>query len=177
MQKTKDGSTAERRISWLDVGGVRRDYAFHDYMRIVAHARYAFRRVQHIIDDCARGHGVDPLEHQAMIQIYGSPEQRLPVGQLAERLDIVSALASRLAQQLETRGLVRRTQSQSDRRGKFVSVTRKGLELLRTVVEDVHAEVERFRRDVEEEPRRATHEIVAFYVGSPAGKIRRPKRD
>jgi hypothetical protein len=37
-----------RRVSWLDVDRRTRDYSFHDYMRIVAHARHIFRKVQRI---------------------------------------------------------------------------------------------------------------------------------
>jgi len=37
-------------VSWLDVDRRTRDYSFHDYMRIVAHARYVFRKVQRIIE-------------------------------------------------------------------------------------------------------------------------------
>lgn len=48
------------------------------------------RRVQRIIDECVRKHGVEPLEDQAMVQIYGSLSER-PIGQLADRLDSSAA--------------------------------------------------------------------------------------
>lgn len=165
MPKSTNRKSASR-ISWLDVGRKSRDYNFHEYMQIVAHARYVFRTVQRLIDNCARNHGVEPLEHQAMIQIYGASEQRLPIGRLAERLDIDSALASRLVQQLESRLLVRRTRSEEDKRAIYVSLTSKGERQIRSVVEDVHTEVEFFRLVSDESQRRATHEIAAFYVGS-----------
>ena len=154
------------RISWLDVDRQSRDYKFQEYMQIVAHGRYVFRTVQRLIDNCARNHGVEPLEHQAMIQIYGSSEQKLPVGRLAERLDIDSALASRIVQQLELRNFVRRTRSSADRRAIHVSLTADGVKQIRAVVDDVHTEVEFFRLVSDESQRRATHELVAFYVGS-----------
>lgn len=135
-------------------------------MRIVAEARYVFRTVQRIIDDCAKGHGIEPLEYQALLQIFGAHEQRLPIGHLAERLNIVSALASRLVQQLERRGLVARTRSQKDRRATFVSATKPGEALIRSVFDDVHDEVDYFRLKVTDEQRRAAHEIASFYVGS-----------
>jgi DNA-binding MarR family transcriptional regulator len=139
-------------------------------MQIVAHARYVFRTVQRLIDNCAKNHDVEPLEHQAMIQIFGASEQRLPIGRLAERLDIDSALASRLVQQLESRHLVRRTRSEEDKRAIYVSLTREGVKQIRSVVEDVHTEVEFFRLVSDESQRRATHEIAAFYVGSPGAE-------
>lgn len=153
-------------IAWIDVDQRSRSYEIHDYMRIVADARYVFRTVQRIIDECARGHGVEPLEYQALLQIFGAAEQRLPIGHLAERLNIVSALASRLVQQLEGRGLVARTRSQKDRRATYVSATKKGEALIRSVFDDVHDEVDYFRLKVTDEQRSAAHEITAFYVGS-----------
>jgi hypothetical protein len=50
MRSKKGKSPPARRVSWLDVDRRTRDYSFHDYMRIVAHARYVFRKVQRIIE-------------------------------------------------------------------------------------------------------------------------------
>ena len=127
--------------------------------------RFVFRTVQRIIDECARTWR-RPLEYQALLQIFGAAEQRLPIGHLAERLNIVSALASRLVQQLEARGLVARTRSQKDRRATYVSATKKGENLLRSAFDDVHDEVNYFRLKVTDEQRKAAHEIASFYVGS-----------
>lgn len=157
---------AKRFVHWTDTDRQVWSYEFHDYMEIVAQARYVIRKVQRIIDECVRSNGLDPLEHQALIQIYGAAEQKLPIGRLAERLDIVSALASRLVQQLEGAGLVRRTPSLRDRRATYVGTTAKGVARLYAIVEDVHHEVGYFRSKLTPPERRAAHEIVAFYVGS-----------
>jgi MarR family 2-MHQ and catechol resistance regulon transcriptional repressor len=156
-------------VSWSDIDGQIRRYGFDRYMEVVADARYVFRTVQRIIDECARGHGLDSLEYQAMIQIYGASERRLPIGRLAERLNIVAALGSRLVQQLESRSLVRRVRSASDRRATYISLTAKGRAMLRSNVEIAHHEVENFRNRRTDEERQAAHEITAFYVGSLAG--------
>ncbi len=153
-------------IAWTDIDLKPRSYEIRDYMQMVAEARFVFRTVQRIIDECAKGHGVEPLEYQALLQVFGAPEQKLPVGHLAERLNIVSALASRLVQQLERRGLVARTRSQKDRRATFFSATKPGEALIRAVFDDVHEEVDYFRSRVTERQRHAAHEITAFYVGS-----------
>jgi hypothetical protein len=50
MRNRKSRSPTARLVSWLDVDRRTRDYSFHDYMRIVAHARYVFRKVQRIIE-------------------------------------------------------------------------------------------------------------------------------
>ena len=167
MRRAKgDASNADRGISWLDIDGQNHDYTFHGYMRVVADARYIFRTAQRLVDDCARAHGVDPLEHQAMLQVYGAAEQKLAVGKLAQRLDIVPALASRLVQRLQSRGLVLRRRSAIDRRATYVSLTKKGLNTLRRVVENAHIEIGYFRQKATEEQRSATHELAALYVGS-----------
>jgi DNA-binding MarR family transcriptional regulator len=167
---------AERTVQWIDTNRQIRCYEFHDYMTIVAQARYVIRTVQRIIDDCVRSRGLDPLEYQALIQIYGAMDRKLPIGHLAERLDIVSALASRLGAQLESVGLVRRTPSRHDRRATYVSATPKGVARLYAIVQVVHQEVARFRSTLTPQLRRSAFEIMAFYVGSlPGVLIRLPK--
>ena len=55
----------------------------HDYFVDVAEARYVLRRVFRIAEEQAKAAGLEPLTHQALIQIYGSPERRLRVNGLA----------------------------------------------------------------------------------------------
>lgn len=160
----------KRRVSWTDVDGKNHDYDFRDYMVTVAQARYVIRKVQMIIDGCAREHGIGPLEHQALLQIYGASEGALPVGQLAERLNIVPALASRLVQQLQAAGLAARARSEEDRRAMLVTATGAGERLLYRIVEMAHEKVEAFRLGATERERSAAHEIMAFYVGGHPGK-------
>lgn len=166
----------KRFVQWTDTDRQIWSYEFHDYMQVVAQARYVIRKVQRIIDECVRSNGLEPLEHQALIQIYGAAEQKLPIGHLADRLNIVSALASRLVQQLEGAALVRRTPSLRDRRATYVGTTPKGVARLYAIVEDVHHEVGYFRSKLTPVQRRATHEIMAFYVGSLRDAARGPRR-
>lgn len=154
-----------REVAWVDIDREVHAYDFSEYMTKVAQARYVIRKVQMIIDECARERGLVPLEHQALIQIYGAPERTLPVGQLAERLNIVPALASRLVQQLETAGMVRRVQSKKDRRTILVRATSQGATRLFQIVEKAHEQIEMFRQQATAEERQAAHEIMAFYVG------------
>ncbi|OVZ57268.1 hypothetical protein CDO44_19435 [Pigmentiphaga sp. NML080357] len=155
-----------RFVKWVDTNHGFHSYEFHDYMQNVASARYVIRRVQRIIDDCVRKHGLEPLEQQALVQIYGSPDQRLPIGQVAERLDISSsALASRLVTKLEDSGYVRRVPSEEDRRATWACVTPAGVEILHAIVEDLHREVQYFHGKLSETDQRAAMEIFAFYAG------------
>jgi DNA-binding MarR family transcriptional regulator len=45
-----------------------------------------------IVSEQAKKLGLDPLEHQALIQIYGSESRVLQLKQIAGKLDITSAL-------------------------------------------------------------------------------------
>ncbi len=76
----------------------------HRYFQGVAQARFVLRKVFRLIEEQAKLAGLDPLEHQALIQIYGSPLKRLRVKEVAERLDIVPAFASGLVKSLEGKG-------------------------------------------------------------------------
>lgn len=167
--------TGMRFVKWVDTNHGFHSYEFHDYMSSVASARYVIRRVQRIIDDCVRKHGLEPLEQQALVQIYGAPNRKLPIGQVAERLDISSsALASRLVTKLEAGGFVRRTPSEDDRRTTLASATQLGIDTLHAIVEDIHREVEYFHGKLTPADQHAAMEVFAFYVGFglelPAGK-------
>ncbi len=155
-----------RFVKWVDTNHGFHSYEFHDYMQSVAAGRYVIRRVQRIIDDCVRKHGLEPLEQQALVQIYGAPGQRLPIGQVAERLDISSsALASRLVSKLEAGGFVQRVPSEEDRRTTWACATKEGVAILHAIVEDIHREVEYFHGKLSEADQRAAMEIFAFYAG------------
>ncbi len=109
----------------------------HSYFRNVAEARYLLRKVFRIAEDQAKSSGIDPLAHQALIQIFGSPLQKLRVNQLAERLDISPAFTSSLVRALGDEGLVSRDRDDADLRVIWVSVTKAGVELLDSMIESI----------------------------------------
>lgn len=140
--------------------------AFQHYFHGIAEARHVVRKVFRIVDEQARQAGLEPLEHQALIQIFGSPESHLRVNEVAERLDIAAAFASRLLRSLEKRGLVDRSASEHDRRITLVEVTPEGRQKLATIDEQVHVHVEYFQRQLDESARMAALGIFAFYLGT-----------
>lgn len=135
------------------------------YFHGVAEARYVIRKVFRIVDEQAKAVGVEPLEHQALIQILGSP-RRLRVIDLAERLDIAAAFASRLAKRLADRRLVERSASPEDRRSTFLEVTEAGRELLAEIDSRVELHVAYFQRQLSDAERAAALGIFAFYLGA-----------
>ena len=138
---------------------------FDDVAGGIARARYAIRKVFRIVDDQARSAGIDPLHHQALIQIYGADERLLHVTELAERLDVPAALASRLVTGLELRELVRRQRSIADLRMIEVHVTEAGVELLRSISAGLTAELRFFSRRLSTEDKMAALRVMAAYVG------------
>lgn len=138
---------------------------FDGYVYGIAQARYVIRRVFRIVDDEAKKAGLDPLHHQALLQAFGAGSEPLTIGGLAERLDIVPALASRAVKELERRELVHRRRDTQDRRVITVDVTEAGRELLQDIDAAVHVHVEYFQSQLTDEQRRAALVILAFYVG------------
>ena len=142
----------------------------HDaYFEGVARARYIIRRTFRIFDQVAREADLEPLQHQALIQVVGGgvTEGPLPVSRIADRLDVTSAFASRLIQELEAKGLVVRRPSEVDRRVILVEATEAGRTCLLRVSEGLRRHVTYFHSQLSEEDRAAALTVMAFYVGVP----------
>lgn len=151
---------------WADISDTKRTREFRAYVKNIADARYVTRRVLRIVDEQAKAHGLEPLLHQALLQVYGTNKaQGITVGALAARLDVVGAFASRLVRQLEGMGLVHREQSEADRRVTNVIATDAGAEKLAAIDDDVHHHVAYVQHQLGEDERISALSIFAFYVG------------
>lgn len=161
-----DDETMRAYTQWADIGDVERSGDFQSYVKNIAEARHVTRRVLRIVDDEAKKHGLEPLLHQALLQIYGYDGGRgISVSGLAARLDVASAFASRLVRRLEELDLVHREQSESDRRSTNVTATPEGVKKLSSIDHDVHFRVAYLQRELSEDQRLAALSIFAFYVG------------
>lgn len=138
------------------------------YFHGVADARFVIRRVFRIVDERAKNRDLDPLEHQALIQIYGLRDRDVRVGTVAERLDIPPAFASKLVKALGIKGLVRSEPSTMDQRVVHLSVTPAGETLLAEIDADVRLHVGFFTSGLTAEQRGAALSIFSFYVGDAA---------
>ena len=137
----------------------------HPYFHGVAQARYVLRKVFRLVEEEAKRAGIDPLAHQALIQIYGSDDGALKVREVAERLDITPAFASTLIQSLEKKGLVLRRRDAEDQRVIWITVTVKGRALLYRIDEQVQSEVDRFTGGLSDSRTEAATSILMFYAG------------
>lgn len=138
---------------------------YHANVTSIAEARYAIRKVFRIVDEQARAAKLEPLQHQLLIQVYGSRQEHLSVKAVAERLDIAPAFASRMVRQLEEMGYVSRLPSSEDRRMTEVHITDAGREMVRMIDQRVRVHVEYFQSQLSEDSKLTALTILAFYVG------------
>lgn len=162
-----DAGRLERRRK--EVARLRGEADRHAYFEGVAQARYVLRKVFRIIEEHAKLAGIDPLAHQALIQIYGSPTMRLRVKDVAERLDVAPALASTLLKSLVQLGYVNRVRSHSDQRTTLVEVTAEGRRLLNRIDQEVKAHVDYFTHQLSAQARETALSIMMFYIGVSLG--------
>jgi len=137
----------------------------HHYFQGIAQARYVLRRVFRIVEDKAKEYGIDPLAHQALIQIYGSADMGLRVKEIAERLDISSAFASTLIKDLVEKGYASRTRGGADGRATRVAVTKTGIALLHKIDSDVTLHIDYFGHQLTGAQKEQVLSILMTYVG------------
>jgi DNA-binding MarR family transcriptional regulator len=154
-------------LQWLSTEDRNQDDAFRRYIRDIAQARFVTRKVFRIVDEQARAAGVEPLQFQVLIQVLGSPADVVHVNDVADRLDVAPAFASRLIKELEVKGLLERSQSTVDRRMTRVCVTQAGEDLVRHVDSAVHVHLDYFQKQLGERDRFAALTTFAFCVGLP----------
>lgn len=141
-----------------------REGSFHGYVQALAHARYVLRHIMRILDEQASAHGLDPLAHQALLQVYGSVSG-VTVSQLADRLDIAPAFSSRLVGQLDKQDLVIREPHQTDKRASIITASADGVERLREIDRAIFRRIRIFQDDLTEAGKFGALGVFASYVG------------
>lgn len=102
-----------------------------DY-RALAEFRYQIRTFLNLSEQASRAAGLEPQHHQLLLALKGLPPSSEPtVGYLAERLHLQHHSLVELIDRLESRRLVRRARSRSDRRVVNIRMTSRGEKLLR----------------------------------------------
>jgi DNA-binding MarR family transcriptional regulator len=155
-------------LQWLSGEDRGQDDTFRSYIRDLAQARFVTRKVFRIVDEQARTAGVEPLQFQVLIQVLGAQTEVVHVNDVADRLDVAPAFASRLIKELEVKGMLERSQSTVDRRMTRVAVTPAGETLVRNVDAAVFVHLEYFQRQLSDADRVAALTTFAFCVGLAA---------
>jgi DNA-binding MarR family transcriptional regulator len=98
---------------------------------LLADFRWALRQFLRFSERAARAAGITPQQHQALLAVKGFKERdRITVGELAVRLEILPHSAVGLADRLAARGYVRRITNRADRRQVLLALTAKGEDVL-----------------------------------------------
>ncbi len=107
-----------------------RPLAKADY-ETLAELRYLMRRFAAFSEAAARGAGLTPQQHQALLAIRGFPgTHRASIGDLARRLNVRHHSVVGLVDRLASKGLLLRQVDQADRRRVLVALTDKSRTLL-----------------------------------------------
>jgi DNA-binding MarR family transcriptional regulator len=93
----------------------------------LANFRYRMRQFLRYSEEITRKHGLTPLQYQLMLQVKGYPGREwATISELAERLQAKHHGVVSLITRCQRAGLVKRAQSEEDRRTVHVSLTAKG---------------------------------------------------
>ena len=103
----------------------------------LAEFRYALRQFLQYSEHAALDAGIQPQQHQLMLQVAGAPAvTATTVAYVAERLGLKHNSAVELVDRSEHEGLVVREEDPADRRRVIVRLTRKGERLLDRLADD-----------------------------------------
>jgi DNA-binding MarR family transcriptional regulator len=102
--------------------------------RQLADFRYAIRTFLEFSEQAARGAGITPQQHQALLAIRGmTSEEGANLGFIAERLRVRHHSAVELVNRLVTAKLVVRNEDAADRRRVVVTLTPKAEKILQSL--------------------------------------------
>jgi DNA-binding MarR family transcriptional regulator len=100
-------------------------------IRTLAEFRFAMRRFLHFSESAAATAGLQPQQHQLLLQVAGAPEAAtVTIAYAAERLGLKHNSTVELVDRSEREGLVTRAADADDRRRAILTVTRKGNRIL-----------------------------------------------
>jgi DNA-binding MarR family transcriptional regulator len=100
-------------------------------IRTLAEFRFEMRRFLHFSESAAVEAGLQPQQHQLLLQVAGAPEAtKVTIAYAAERLGLKHNSAVELVDRSEREGLLSRAADSADKRRAILKVTRKGNQIL-----------------------------------------------
>ncbi len=100
-------------------------------IRTLADFRFELRRFLHFSEQAAIEAGLQPQQHQLLLQVAGAPEEAaVTIAYAAERLGLKHNSAVELVDRSVREDLLERTEDPADRRRAILRVTRKGNRVL-----------------------------------------------
>jgi DNA-binding MarR family transcriptional regulator len=117
---------------------------------LLASFRFALRQFLRFSEEAAHGAGITAQQHQALLAIKGYPgRDRVTVGELAGRLQVVHHSAVGLIDRLVEDKLVAREPSETDRRQVFITLTKRGEQVLEALSSSHRQELRRIGPDIQ----------------------------
>jgi DNA-binding MarR family transcriptional regulator len=100
-------------------------------LRTLADFRFELRRFLHFSECAALAAGLQPQQHQLLLQVAGAPESTpVTIAYAAARLGLKHNSVVELVDRSEREGLLARTEDAVDKRRAILRVTRKGRRVL-----------------------------------------------
>jgi DNA-binding MarR family transcriptional regulator len=111
-------------------------------LQILAEFRHRLRLFLHFSETAAQKRGLQPQQHQLLLQIAGAPDKvAATIGHAAERLGLCHNTMVELSNRCEAAGLITRKQARSDRRCVLLELTLAGRKKLEALSIDHEAEL------------------------------------
>lgn len=115
------------------------DSTSSDLLCALAEFRYELRQFLHFSEAAALEAGLQPQQHQLLLQVAGAPEAtQVTIGYVAERLALKHNSTVELVDRSEREELLERTTDPHDRRCAILRLTRRGRRMLERL-SDAHA--------------------------------------
>jgi DNA-binding MarR family transcriptional regulator len=116
-------------------------YDSHSYpdnlLNTLADFRFELRRFLHFSEAAALEAGLQPQQHQLLLQVAGAPDSEpVTIAYAAARLEIKHNSAVELVDRSEREGLLERTADPDDKRRAILRMTRKGRQVLARLAAD-----------------------------------------
>ncbi len=103
----------------------------------LADFRFELRRFLHYSESAALNAGLQPQQHQLLLQVAGAPaDAAVTIAYVAERLGLKHNSTVELVDRSQGEGLLVRTVDAVDRRRAILRVTRKGTQILHQLSSD-----------------------------------------
>jgi DNA-binding MarR family transcriptional regulator len=100
-------------------------------IRTLAEFRFEMRRFLHFSESAALEAGLQPQQHQLLLQVAGAPEATtVTIAYAAERLGLKHNSTVELVDRSEREGLLTRAADPDDKRRAILKVTQKGNQIL-----------------------------------------------
>jgi DNA-binding MarR family transcriptional regulator len=105
---------------------------------VLAEFRYTLRQFMSFSERAAKEVGLTPQQHQALLAIRGFPgREQITIRELSQRLQIKHHSTVGLVNRLEAEKLITRSPAKDDRRKVLISLTARGLSILKKL-SDIH---------------------------------------